>query len=205
MTGLRRYAVTAVALSLLLAGCTGSTRGSSSTGAQSGSPSVSASPGSPGLSRAPAPSGAPGPGALSPVPARTLQVLPAVPLQSPASFGGGVTARVTATAPVTAAGSGPGQISGAPAVAFTLAVDNASGSPVPLDLANVTVTYGADRTPALPVDGDPGRSFPAAASPRSSATAVYVFAVPDDQRSDVTLTLRYSVDRPTVVFTGGVR
>jgi len=103
---------------------------------------------------------------------------------------------------VVSTGVGPGEISGAPAVAFSLVLDNGSAVPLSLDLTNVTVSYGPAETPGLPVDGPPGRPFSGVVAAGGSASAVYVFRIPTDERDRIMLSLSYRVDRPVVVFSG---
>lgn len=142
--------------------------------------------------------------ALAPVPSRSLQVEPPVALQSPARLDNGVSVRVTQIDPVTSAGTGPGQVSGEPAVAFHLTLDNGSPLPVSLDLTTVSSAYGVDSTPGLPVDGAPAVAFAGAVPSGGSASAVYVFRIPTADRDQVVLSLRYSVDVPAVTFAGAV-
>lgn len=209
-----------VALVLCLAaGC-----GSSSTPTAGGSTAPSASPApaatsspSPAATSSPlpaatsspspagtAPTAGPGPTPTGPVevPSRVLQTRPAVPLTSPAAFGTGVRAQVTAVRAVTSAGTGAGQVAGAPAVAFSISLVNGSTVPVSLAATNVALSYGAAADPGLPVGGAPATVFSGVLAPGGTASAVYVFAVPPDRRGTVALTVSYAAGAPVVLLTG---
>jgi hypothetical protein len=145
-----------------------------------------------------------GPVALATVPTVVASSLPPVPMLGSGFFGNGVTAAVTKADAVISAGAGPGEIAGAPSVAFTFSVRNASGHPVGLDAVTVTAAYGSRATPASPVSGPQGSPFRGSVSSGQSASGTYVFEIPRGQRGNVTVALSYSVTEPTVVFAGSL-
>lgn len=209
----------AAVLAAVVSGCSGSTDdgapGAASPTATSaetagtppataGSPSTTGAPVSPSPTTAPQPVlPAPSDG-LAPVPSRSLLAEPPVPLTSTARSSNGIRVHVTSTESVTSAGEGPGQVSGDPAVAFHVTLENGSGQPVSLALTTVAAEYGPESTPGLPVDGPPAAPLSGAVAAGAAAEAVYVFRIPLGERDRVTLSLRYSVDAPSVSFSGAV-
>ncbi|WP_116287961.1 hypothetical protein [Parafrankia colletiae] len=199
----RQRAASAVAMSgaavlLLLAGCSGDSE--------------------PGTGRAAAPTA---PSSLATVPSVVERTAAAVPFGAPATPvapatpaplaattqaepGGEVAVSVTGIEPVRSQGEGPGQFTGQPAVAFTLALRNVSGRAVDLDAVNVTVSYGAGDLPAQPDSGPAARPLAGALQPGQTASGVYVFLVPEEQRSRVTTVVSYDAAKPAVSFTGPV-
>jgi hypothetical protein len=139
-----------------------------------------------------------------PVPDRVVPTLPEVPLTAPAPFGTGVVVRMTGARAGASAGSGPGQLAGAAAVAFSLTLENGTAQPVGLDLANVAVRSGPDGDPGLPVEGPPAAPFRGVLAAGASATAVYVFVIAPEQRDRVVLSVGYAPDAPLVELTGSV-
>lgn len=112
----------------------------------------------------------------------------------------GVTVRVKSLTGVDGEATLPGEVSG-PAVRAELEVTNSSGAPVDLSTVVVNLAYGSDRTPANTFSTGTS-SFPASVDAGTTATGVYVFAVPADDQDDLRLTVDYSVDVPVVVFEG---
>jgi hypothetical protein len=112
-----------------------------------------------------------------------------------------LSATVTAVAAVQGKAQGPGEIAG-PAVQFTIAITNETGKP--FDLANTVVNayYGTSATPATPLEQEAGRPFPKKLKDGATATGVFVFTIPKDQRSTVLVTVDTSVHTPVVAFRG---
>lgn len=125
-----------------------------------------------------------------------------VALNDTADFGGQVSARISAITPIQATATLPGEISG-PAVAVTVEIEN--GSADTIGLANVTVTLtDSAGNAASTVSGDSAGVLAGALGAGDTATGMYVFSVPNDLRSPVTVTVNYSSGAPTLVFTGEV-
>ncbi|EFC84985.1 hypothetical protein [Parafrankia sp. EUN1f] len=146
----------------------------------------------------------PFPTALAAVPSAPAPTAGPAPFTAPASGAGRVVVSVADISPVRSAGEGPGQFTGRPAVAFTFALRNDSGQVLDLSGANITVSYGADDTPAQPDDGGTVRPLAGTLQPGRTAGGVYVFLVPEDQRARVTAVVSYDPTKPAVVFTGPV-
>ena len=218
--GRTRSCAAVVALVAVLAACSSddeeptarpSAPASSATPSPSGTTTAPAASAAATRSPAAAPSspGAPDPvatggaaPALPTVPARPVRTLAPVPLTSPAPAEGGIVVSLADTASVTTAGRGPGESSGESATAFTLRVDNRGSAPLDLATATVTVYTGPERTPARQSEGPPARPLQGTVPPGGSAQGVYVFVIPPAGRSDVELTVDFSVEQPIVVLSG---
>lgn len=138
------------------------------------------------------------------VPSAAVTTKPAVPFSSAASFGGGVSVKVTKIADQTSSDTGPGTIKGEPAVAFTLSFRNDSGAAISVNTVNVTATYGSSDTPASSANSSSNAPFAGTVKPGGTATGVYAFAIPKNARGDVTLQLWYAQGKPVVVISGTV-
>lgn len=129
------------------------------------------------------------------------QMKPPVPMNSPAAFGNGVTAKVVSSSRVDIKGSGPGEISG-PGVKVEIQITNGTNDDIDLNAVTTNVFYGASRTPASPVlNSDSGFSGTLAAG--KSATGTYYFSVPKGS-NPIELQVSYSIQQPVVVFTGKI-
>ncbi len=199
--------VAAVVVTLCLSACSASPGGRAASSGGAGPPPSPAAPAG-SLPAVPAPSGPPqpGPGApLSTVPEKTPALQVPVPITATGDFGNRVTVEVSDVSSLTSAGNGPGQISGEPAAAVVLRLTNASARSVSLENVTVTAGYGRPATPAGLVDDPRAQPFGGEAAPGASAAGTYVFAIPTAERDDVTLTISYSTEWPTVVLTGALR
>lgn len=173
--------------------------GSSAAGGSAAAGSSAAASASGTAASKGAPATAPTSGAAELPPA-----LPAVPIGKPAAERNGMSAKVTGLDAIQGTGSGRGNISG-PALRATISLTNGTPGPVDLDDVVVAMTYGADHTPAPPLD-DPSRApFHGRLAPGATATGVYVFRVPAEDRGAVTLTVGYQPGAPFLVFTGAAR
>jgi hypothetical protein len=172
----------------------------------SATPSPSATPKASPTSAAPtsAPASTVPPSALVTVPPVQVRTQPPVPPQSTGNFGDGVTVKIAKIAAVKSAGSGPGEIAGAPSVAMTITLANGTAQPVSLQSVAVTATYGSAQTPASPSDGSPAAPFTGSVAAHQTATGTYVFTIPVDQRGNVTVSMSYTASQPTVLFHGAV-
>lgn len=144
------------------------------------------------------------PSALVTVPAVPVRTQPPVAPHGTGNFGDGVTVKITKIEGVKSAGSGPGEIAGAPSVAMTIALVNGTNQPIPLNTVAVTATYGSAQTPASPSSGSPSAPFGGSVAARQTATGTYVFTIPVDQRGNVTVSMSYTANQPTVLFHGSV-
>ncbi|HEY8524543.1 MAG TPA: DUF4352 domain-containing protein [Acidimicrobiales bacterium] len=125
-----------------------------------------------------------------------------VGLGDAADAGGGVEVRLRSVEPVEAEARLPGEVGG-PAVAVTVEVANRSNDPVDLDLTTVDLATG-DGVSAPPVFDPEREPLQGDLEPGDTRAATYVFTVAADQRSDISVRVRYAPDRPTVVFSGSV-
>jgi len=125
-----------------------------------------------------------------------------VALAETADFGGQVGARLTAVTPIQATAIVPGEISG-PAIAVTVEIDNGSADAIGLGSVTVTLTDSAGN-PASGISADSAGALAGALGAGDTASGMYVFSVPTDLRSPITVTVSYSAAAPTVVFTGEV-
>ncbi len=138
----------------------------------------------------------------TPAPTETSSPAP-VPIESPGTIVNGLTAQVLGIEAVDGVAQGPGEVSG-PSIRFTVTITNDTTAAVDLTSAVVTVDYGADRTPAGQLY-EPGASpMPTTVAAGSTASGVYVFSIPVDQRGLVHITVDYAVGVPPLVFTGAV-
>ncbi|QHT54779.1 hypothetical protein GXP71_00805 [Cellulomonas sp. H30R-01] len=152
---------------------------------------------------APAP-GEPGGGATDdadPAAPFTPVTEPAVALDQPAAFASGVTAELTKVESVAGEAQGPGEVAG-PAVRVTVRLTNGTAAAVPLTQAVVNVYAGQDLAPGEPLSGPGGRPFTGSVPPGATATGVYVFNVPADQRDRLQVTVSYDPTVTTVLFEG---
>jgi hypothetical protein len=180
--------------------------------AGSGSSAGTASTGSPGAA---VPSSAAGPSASVPPqspppgdpavptgdPAELPPSLAAVALDAPATVGDGVTGSLESLEAVEGTATGPGNVAG-PAVRVTVRLENGTAGPVSLDGAVVTLTHGAEQSPASPLDDPSAVPFSGVVDPGDSAVGVYVFTVAEEARESVTVSVGYRPGAPYLVFTG---
>jgi hypothetical protein len=131
--------------------------------------------------------------------------LPPVPLRQRAPFGTGLSVRVAAIHFGKVTQSGPGSLVGRPTVAFTLQLTNKSDKAVSIDAVQVSTSYGAANTPGVPSDSAPSRPFAGRLGSGDSTTGVYVFAIPEKDQHDVSLTVWYKQGVPTVLLHGSAR
>lgn len=141
------------------------------------------------------------PGSLDTVPVETVVTAPPVGIDEVADTGTGMTFRLEQLEAVDGEANGPGEIAG-PAVRVTVVATNDSPSPVLLESIVVDLTYGAQNTSAAPLSGPGALRFSGEVAPGASATGVYVFEVPVDQRGAVSVLVSYAASVSPVVFQG---
>jgi hypothetical protein len=147
---------------------------------------------------------APGGGNVShTVAAATPTTQSPVALSEAATIPHSLSATIQRVAATTVTAKGPGEISG-PGLAVSVEVTNSSGANLSLDAISVTLTDSAGN-PCSYVPVSEGRPFAGSLAPGKSATAVYVFTIPTDRRSPITVGLIYGPSTSVVLFTGTVR
>ncbi len=164
---------------------------------------ATASP-TPGSEPSSGPTGTPAAGSLDVVPAGEMRTRAPVPFDATASFGSGLTLRVTQLEDVSGVARGPGEIAG-PAVRMTFELENDGDQPVSLESVVVSVTYGAEETPAVTLSGPGEEPFGGTLGPDATADGRYVFALPAEERGQVQVVASYTGGAPAVSFEGSVR
>lgn len=175
----------------------------------------------PGTS-APGPSSAPGPTPTEPpapiteAQAAPVVVRPGVPesartvqaarvaFTAPSEWADGASVRVLEAVQQVTEGQGPGELAGQPQTVFVLELTNGTGAALDLSSVVVQATYGPSAVQAGPLYDDRTVDFGGVLEPGGTATAVYSFAVPEDQLGDVTLSVDVDGYRFPAVFTGAV-
>ena len=136
--------------------------------------------------------------------AATPQLVSApVAINAPATLQPGVTATIAGLEAVAGEAVVPGEIAG-PAIRFTVTVTNQSAQALSLENAFIHVEGGAKRVPAQQLSGPGATRFPASVDPGATASAVFVFSLPLDQRGQVRIYLNHQVSSPIAAFTGAV-
>ncbi|MCZ2830217.1 hypothetical protein O2W14_15375 [Modestobacter sp. VKM Ac-2986] len=213
--GRRRLALAAAATALVAAVVAAVTLGGggsapSAAGADATPTGTAATSSAPAAGSAAPTSEAPPPSPQTPTPTGPTSdadegppELPAVPLDAPATVGNGVVAALPRIESIDASANGPGNIAG-PALRVTVQVTNGTAEPVSLGGVATNLYLGPDRTPASPVEDPSQAPFTGTVAPGASATGVYVFSVPVDARSAVTVEVGYEAGAPLLQFTGPV-
>lgn len=129
--------------------------------------------------------------------------LPEVALDATAAVGNGIVATLPRIEAIEGSAVGPGNIAG-PALRVTVRIENGTGADVSLDGVAVNMSYGADHTPASPLDDPSRRPFGGLLAAGDSADGIYVFSVPADARDSVTIEVGYQAGAPLLLFTGPV-
>lgn len=96
----------------------------------------------------------------------------------------------------------PGEIAG-PAVALTLTVENGSDDAIDLSTAMVSVT-GSKDSYGQATTSEPYSPFAGTLAPGETASGVYVFRLPADERDSLQVTVEYIAGAPIALFTGDV-
>jgi hypothetical protein len=195
-------AAAAVLLLVAVAVAVGVTRGTEPGGPGSGPSSSPSDDSAAGSTPEPGDGATPGQTADAAPPSSgpDAQEAPPVGLDASPVVVPGVTLRVKGVTSVDGAASLPGEVTG-PAVRVELELTNASGAPADLSTTVVALAYGAERIPANTFSTGTS-SFVGQVDTGSSATGVYVFAVPTDDQASLRLTVDYAVGVPVVVFEG---
>ena len=136
-----------------------------------------------------------------PAPTATVSTKPPVPIDKPDEVERGLTARVSKLESVTGEATGPGEIAG-PALRAAITLSNDSGEALDLSSTVVNLYYGSAETPASALSGPAAAELPRRVKAGGKATGRFVFSVPAEERSDVLITVDYSVETPVVAFRG---
>jgi hypothetical protein len=131
------------------------------------------------------------------------EALPEVALDAPAAVGNGVVASLPSIEAIQGTATGPGNVNG-PALRVTVRIENGTAEPISLDGVATNMYYGADRTPASPLDDPSRRPFAGTVAAGETAEAVYVLTVPSDVRNDITVEVGYEAGAPLLLFHGPV-
>lgn len=123
-----------------------------------------------------------------------------VPLDETAELEGTTELRVVDVTAVSVEAQTPGEVAG-PALAVEVEIKN--GSDADLDLSSTMVTLvGAGDVLGQPTTSEPYSPFMGAVLPGDSATATYVFLIPEDSRSRLSITVQYLAEAPVALFIG---
>ncbi len=125
-----------------------------------------------------------------------------VDLVSTAKFDSGVTIRLKSVTSMTATAVLPGEISG-PAVRVTVELTNSTGSPINLDNVAVELVTMTG-TPAPLITSSDAVPFKGNAASGATSTGTYVFTVDPAKRESARVSVKYSANTPTAVFTGSL-
>lgn len=118
-----------------------------------------------------------------------------------APVGEGVTVALSDLEAVEGEASMPGEIAG-PSLRFTVTFTNDSDEAYSLTGAVTNVYYGTDQIPAIELAEPGGSALPAEVGPGETATGVFIYNVPTDDRDQVRITVDYAAAEPAVVFEG---
>ena len=124
-------------------------------------------------------------------------------LDATADAGDGVTATLPPIEAIDGTAVGPGNVAG-PALRVTVRIQNGTGEPVSLDGVAVNLYFGADLTPASPLDDPSRRRSPAGRSRGTPPTASTSSRCPPTQRDAVTVEVGHAPGAPFMRWTGPV-
>jgi hypothetical protein len=164
------------------------TRGTNTAGGSTSTPGASSSPSASSTASA------------SPSPSASAT---AAPIAQPGTIKPGLTAQFTKFEAVDGIAKTPGEVSG-PSVRFTVVITNSGSAAESLATTVVTAYYGDDNTPALQLSEPGGSDLPQSVAAGSTATGVYIFTIPADQRNNVRLEVDYSTKVTPLIFQGAL-
>lgn len=125
-----------------------------------------------------------------------------VGIEETATLSDGVQVRVASAESLDVDAETPGEIAG-PAVAVTLEIVNGTDAAIDLSTTMVSV-LGADGSLGQPTTSTPFAPFLTSLEPGESATAVYVFLLPANERNSLNITVEYLAGAPIALFAGNV-
>ena len=124
----------------------------------------------------------------------------------PAKYSDGVALTVEGTRTGSESENGPGQFPGRSYTALSLTLDNRSAQPIDLNQVVVTATYGAPARIASPVyDDTSAQDFSGTVDAGGSSTATYLFAIPNEKKSNVVVTVDFDDTHLAATFSGGLK
>ncbi|OMQ16485.1 hypothetical protein A7K94_0202175 [Modestobacter sp. VKM Ac-2676] len=129
--------------------------------------------------------------------------LPEVPIDGTSEVGNGLVATLPAVEAIQGTAVGPGNVAG-PAVRVTVRLDNGTDDAVSLGGTAVNMYYGPERTPASPLEDPSRRPFGGVLAAGDTADGVYVFSIPADARSTVTIEIGYEAGANLMLFSGPI-
>jgi len=124
-----------------------------------------------------------------------------VPLDKKAEVKPQLTAKVARLTSVNGVAQGPGEVAG-PSIRATISLTNDTAKTINLANTVVNLYYGKDETPASVLSGPGAKPLPTKLKVGDTASGVFVFSVPKDSRSEILITVDYSVKTPVVAFRG---
>lgn len=127
---------------------------------------------------------------------------PPVDLEDPAEIGA-LTARLARIEAIEGEADGPGEIAG-PALRVTVELTNGGDAGADLTGVVVNLYHGPESAPAEMLAGSGSDWLEGTLAPGGTATGVYVFTVPADDRDPVQVTVFVTPDEPTVLFEGAL-
>lgn len=175
----------------------------SSSSTPAASPSTSATSPSPTTDASPSPSASATSSAAPGDDGSARPSAPPVPLDEPATPRAGVDVRLASIEKVEGLATIPGEVGG-PSLRITVEVRNDTAEAVSLTSAVTNLYMGPDRVPAIGLMSPGASPLPTSVAPGASATGVWVFNVPEDQRSQVAVEFDLAVDSQVVLFEGPV-
>jgi len=126
-----------------------------------------------------------------------------IDITEPGAIAADLTAQISRVEEVEGTARGPGEVAG-PALRVTVTITNSTSGEASLRTAVVSCYFGADRTPAPELREPGGRPLSAIVDAGTAVDGVYIFAVPEDQRDNVTIMVDYSVEVVPLLFQGDV-
>lgn len=119
-------------------------------------------------------------------------------LDDVAELGGGVTARIDEVDDISVKAETPGEIAG-PAVAVHITIDNDGSAPIDISSAMVSLV-GDGEVLGQPTTSQPYAPFSGTLAAGDSATGVYVFLLPEDARSAISVSVQYLASAKIALF-----
>jgi hypothetical protein len=135
---------------------------------------------------------------------RPAASLTPVALDHRAAVGNGISATIGSIEAIQGEGTGRGNVAG-PALRVTVLLENGTSAPVSVDAVTVGLASGSDLAPASPLDDPSAAPFTGMLQPGKQATGVYVFSIPENRRTPVTVSVGYQAGAPIMVFRGSAR
>jgi hypothetical protein len=115
-----------------------------------------------------------------------------------AKLSGGMTAKIVSIDPVTAKAIRAGETAGS-AIKVTIALTNTTGKAVSLSQVSVNAYYGSKSTPAVALS-DGAKPLHGSLANGATASGVYLYTVPADQRDSAVVTMTDAAGAAVTVF-----